>query len=268
MTVTVALEAYEPLDAASALASLVDVLLLGRNPEHVRGSLNLGGISNITVVGPTSEPIAFDIGSANALMDAAVSWLSDGAETFDDNGERSARGHVDEDLLNELLDDPYYREPAPKSTGKEYFHLEYLREHLGTREIAPDDLLATLAQLTVETVARAVEQYRVVELFCAGGGTRNPTLMNGLARRLTTVKISLINDFGLPEAAKEATLFALVGFLSVNGLASTIASCTGARRDSVLGAIIPGRQTIASRDASEGPTSLVVQNLIAEKVIS
>jgi anhydro-N-acetylmuramic acid kinase len=122
-----------------------------------------------------------------------------------------------------------------------------------------------LAALTIETVARAVEEYGVGELFCAGGGTRNPTLMKGLARRLPTVTISLIDDFGLPEAAKEATLFALIGFLTVNGLTNTIASCTGARRDSVLGAIVPGRQVIASLDASEGPTSLVVHSSLAAK---
>jgi anhydro-N-acetylmuramic acid kinase len=247
------------------LASLIDVLLLGRHSDHVRGSLNLGGISNITVVGPSKDPIAFDIGSANALMDAAVSWLTNGAETFDRNGERASRGRVDAALLKELLSDRYYREPAPKSTGKEYFHLEYLRDRLGTREIAPDDLLATLAELTVETVARAVEEYGVVELFCAGGGTRNPTLMRGLERRLPEVKISLIDDFGLPEAAKEATLFALIGFLSVQGLANTIASCTGARRDSVLGAIVPGRQGVTSLNAAQGPTSLVVHNAMPEK---
>lgn len=242
------------------LASLVDVLLLGRHPDHVRGSLNLGGISNITVVGPTSDPIAFDVGSANALMDNAVSWLTNERESFDRNGERSARGRIDEDLLRELLDDPYYREPAPKSTGKEYFHLVYLLDKLGTREIAGDDLLATLAELTVETVARAVEEYGVTELFCAGGGTRNPTLMKGLTRRLPNVAISLIDDFGLPEAAKEATLFALIGFLTVNGLAGALASCTGARRDSILGFIVPGRQGVLTRDADEGPTSLIVHN--------
>jgi anhydro-N-acetylmuramic acid kinase len=250
------------------LASLVDVLLLGRHPNHVRGSLNLGGISNITVVSPRNDPIAFDIGSANALMDIAVSWLTNNVETFDRNGERSARGRIDEDLLKELLDDPYYREPAPKSTGKEYFHLTYLLEKLGDRQIAGDDLLSTLAELTVETVARAVEEYGVTELFCAGGGTRNPTLMKGLRRRLPHVAISLIDDFGLPEAAKEATLFALIGFLTVNGLTSAIASCTGARRDSVLGSLVPGRQSVRSLDADEGPTSLVVHNKITAKATS
>ena len=239
------------------LASLIDVLLLGVHPSSVRGSLNLGGISNITVVGPSKEPIAFDIGSSNALMDAAVTWITDGAEVFDRDGERAARGSVDLTLLNELLEDPYYAAPAPKSTGKEYFHFEYLRDALGTREIAPDDLLATLCELTVETVARAVEEYGVTELFVAGGGTRNPVLMAGLRRRLSGMAISLIDEFGVPEDAKEACLFALIGFLSVHGLAGTVPSATGARRASVLGAIIPGRQPMASTSSDEAPTSIV-----------
>jgi anhydro-N-acetylmuramic acid kinase len=238
------------------LASLLDVLLLGKNPAHVRGSLNLGGISNITVVGPTSAPIAFDIGSANALMDAAVTWLTGGAETFDRDGGRAARGTIDATLLEELLDDPYYEMPAPKSTGKEYFHESYLRKKVGERAISPDDLLATLAELTVETVALAVEAYDVKELFAAGGGTRNPVLMAGLRRRLPDVAISLIDDFGVPEDAKEACLFALIGFLSVHGLASTVPSATGARHDSVLGAIIPGRQAMMSLPSSDAPTKI------------
>jgi anhydro-N-acetylmuramic acid kinase len=239
------------------LASLLDVLLLGRHPESVRGSLNLGGISNITVVGPNVEPIAFDIGSSNALMDAAVTWMTEGREVFDRDGERAARGHADAALLHELLADPYYDAPAPKSTGKEYFHLEYLRAVIGTREIAPDDLLATLCELTVETVARAVEKYEVSELFVAGGGTRNPVLMAGLRGRLADLPISLIDEFGVPEDAKEACLFALIGFLSVHGLAGVIPSATGAREATVLGAIVPGRQPIASWAPEEAPTSIV-----------
>jgi anhydro-N-acetylmuramic acid kinase len=239
------------------LASLLDVLLLGVHPVVVRGSLNLGGISNITVVGPERVPIAFDIGSSNALMDAAVGWLTEGREAFDRDGERAARGTVDVDLLEVLLSDPYYETPAPKSTGKEYFHLEYLQAAVGTREIAPDDLLATLAALTVETVARAVEEYEVTELFVAGGGTHNPTLMTGLRRRLADVPTSLIDEFGVPEEAKEACLFALIGFLSVHGLPAIVRSATGAHRASVLGALIPGRQAIVTLPEKDAPTAIV-----------
>ncbi len=241
------------------LASLMDVLLLGTNPPIVRGALNLGGIANITVVGPSREPLAFDIGPANALMDAAVTWLSDGEETFDEDGVSAARGHVDLALLEELLGEPYYDEPAPKSTGKELFHLEYLRAHVGERNMSRDDLLATLCELTARIVARAVRDEGVTELFVSGGGTRNPILMGAIARLVADsgVAISLIDDFGVPEAAKEAVLFALIGFLSVQGLAANVASCTGARHAVVLGAITLGRQPITSVPDEQSPTSLV-----------
>jgi anhydro-N-acetylmuramic acid kinase len=202
-------------------------------------------------------PIAFDIGPANALMDAAVTWLSNGEETYDHEGQRAARGEIDADLLNDLLTDPYYSEAAPKSTGKEYFHLHYLRARLGSVSINPDDLLATLTALTAVTVARVVRQYGVEELFASGGGTRNPVLMAELRRRLPDVHIALVDEFGIPEAAKEAALFALIGFLTVHGLTSSVASCTGARHASVLGAIIPGRQSVVQLASQDEPTKLV-----------
>jgi anhydro-N-acetylmuramic acid kinase len=242
------------------LVSLMDVLILGTSPATIRGSLNMGGISNITVVGPDAEPIAFDIGSANALMDAAVTWLTNGAQHYDEGGKWAAQGHVDDALLAQFLSDPYYAAPAPKSTGKEIFHLKYLQHNVGSRDVSPNDLLATLAALTVETVARSVDEYGVVELFVAGGGTRNPVIMQGLRARLPQVAISLIDDFGIPEDAKEAMLFALLGFLSVNGIAGTVASCTGAAHASVLGAIIPGRQDIVNLSANDAPTTLVFKN--------
>jgi len=238
------------------LVSLLDVLLLGKNPSNVRGALNLGGISNITVVGPSREPIAFDIGPANALMDAAVTWLSGGDEHYDHNGERGARGVVDELLLARLLADPYYAAPAPKSTGKEHFHREYLLDQLSSRDIGADDLVATLAELTARTVANAVREYGVTELFVSGGGTRNPHLMRRIDDYLAGVAVSLVDELGVPEAAKEAALFALIGFLTVHGIAGSVASCTGARRASILGAITPGRQPTVGLAEHEAPTRL------------
>ena len=249
------------------LASLVDVLVLGRAPEEVRGALNLGGISNVTVVGPAREPLAFDIGPANALMDAAVTWKTAGAELYDRDGAHAARGHVDEDLLASFLAEPYFHAPAPKSTGKELFHLEYVRSHLVGRELSLEDLVATLTELTVRTVTDAVLAHGVTELFVSGGGTRNPVLMAGLRGRLeeSGVTLALIDELGVPEAAKEAVLFALIGFLSVLGLESSIASCTGARHGSVLGAITPGRQPMLAVSASEAPISLVVTSALGAK---
>ena len=127
------------------LASLLDVLLLGSQPSATSGSLNLGGIANVTVVGPDQPPIAFDIGPANALMDVFVHALTGGEESFDRDGALAARGKPDTYLVDRLLDDPYFSLPPPKSTGKEYFNFGYVSSRLPEgREITPEDLLASL----------------------------------------------------------------------------------------------------------------------------
>ena len=114
-------------------------------------ALNLGGISNMTVVADGAVRSAYDIGPANALLDAVVADDPDLSVGYDDDGRIAATGAVDEALLAVLLDDPYYALPAPKSTGKEHFHLDYVRaalERVG-RSPATPDLLATLTELTV-----------------------------------------------------------------------------------------------------------------------
>jgi anhydro-N-acetylmuramic acid kinase len=241
------------------LASLLDVLLLGSSPNRVCGSLNLGGISNVTIVGPRLAPFAFDIGPASALLDAVVSSTTGGAEIFDRDGARAARGTVDEELLALFLDEPYYTQPPPKSTGKELFHLPYVLERVGERAIEPDDLLATLTALSAETVAADLKRFGVEEVVAAGGGTRNPTLMAEIERRLPGVPIRTIDAYGIPPAAKEALVFALIGFLTVHGLPASVASCTGARRATVLGSIVPGTEPLQPVNGAVAPTRLVVR---------
>jgi anhydro-N-acetylmuramic acid kinase len=223
------------------LASLLDVLLLGSHPSATSGSLNLGGIANVTVVGPDGPPIAFDIGPANALMDAVVQALSDGAESFDRDGALAAQGHPDNDLVDRLLDDPYFSLPPPKSTGKEYFNFGYVRNRLPEgRDINAADLVASLTAASAEMVAMALRPFHLSELVVAGGGTRNPVLMGELEARLPGVPVRKIDDLGVPEAAKEALVFAVIGFLTLGGIPATIPSCTGAAKASVLGSITPG----------------------------
>src|SRR4051794_22079464 len=138
------------------LASLMDVLVLGDLPGSPAG-LNLGGISNMTVLhGPDGVPVAFDIGPSNALIDAAMRQLSAGTQPYDRDGAMGAVGTVDEAALEDLLAEPYYALPIPKSTGKELFNDEYLAA-FRARWPALDgaDLVATLTALTARTVADA-----------------------------------------------------------------------------------------------------------------
>jgi anhydro-N-acetylmuramic acid kinase len=151
------------------------------------------------------------------------------------------RGTIHPELYDRLLAEPYYARPAPKSTGKELFHLGYLADAMaGLPEIAPDDLVATVTALTARTVADAVHKYGGTEVIAAGGGIRNPALMHRLAEELRGVPLRSTDELGLPSVAKEAYAFAVLGFLTVNGLGGTVPSCTGARHTSVLGSITPG----------------------------
>ncbi|WP_419667939.1 anhydro-N-acetylmuramic acid kinase [Streptomyces sp. 2-1] len=246
---------FRPRDIAAGgqgapLVSLFDLLWLrGRPGTPV--ALNLGGIANLTAPDGT----AFDTGPASALIDAAVHHFT--GRAYDTDGALAARGRVHEPLLSRLLDEPYYALPAPKTTGKELFHRDYLLAALAdpavlatavdpaaptdTGVLSHQDVIATLTRLTARTVADAVRSVRATEVIASGGGTRNPVLMAMLAEELPGAPVHTSDALGLPSAAKEAYAFAVLGFLTLHGLAGTDPRSTGARHPSVLGSVTPGR---------------------------
>lgn len=241
------------------LASLLDVLLLGDRPEPA-AALNLGGIANVTVAGGGVTPVAFDTGPANALLDVAVRRATDGRQHVDTGGALAAAGQVHKGLLSTLLGHDYYRQDPPKSTGKEVFHAGYLEaalEATSTADLSAQDLLATLVELSAASVAEALTAYRVSEVIASGGGTHNPTLMRRLAARLHPARVATFDSLGLDPGAKEAYLFALIGFLTWHGLPGTVPDCTGARHTSIAGRITPGAQPLRLPDpATTHPTTL------------
>lgn len=252
---------FRPRDIAAGgqgapLVSIVDRMWLRGRPG-APAALNLGGIANITAPDGT----AFDTGPANALIDAAVRELTRERLAYDLDGAMAARGTVDEGLLTALLSEPYYARPAPKTTGKELFHLPYLRTALtGYEDLTPEDVVATLTRLTARTVADAVRAVGASEVIASGGGTRNPTLMAFLRAELgEKVPARTSDELGLPSAAKEAYAFAVLGFLTAHGLPGTVPQSTGARHARVLGSITPGRSGVqVPAPEGGGPVRLVV----------
>ncbi|MCG5218765.1 anhydro-N-acetylmuramic acid kinase [Streptosporangium sp. KLBMP 9127] len=217
------------------LVSYLDLLLLAGLPGRA-GALNLGGIANLTV---RDEGIAYDTGPASALMDAAV--LAATGASFDEDGRLAAAGEVHEGLLGELLAEPYYRLPPPKSTGKELFHAGYLARVAAPYGLGVADLLATLTALTARTVAAEIRRHRLGTVVVSGGGVRNPVLMGMLAEAAGGVRLVPSDELGVPSDAKEAIAFSLFGWLTAHGLAATVPSCTGAAGARILGSITPGR---------------------------
>ncbi|WP_405884189.1 anhydro-N-acetylmuramic acid kinase [Streptomyces sp. NBC_01136] len=252
---------FRPRDIAAGgqgapLVSLVDLLWLrGRAGTPV--ALNLGGIANLTA----SDGTAFDTGPAGALIDAAVQGLSGGRLRYDVDGALAARGTVHAPLLERLLAEPYYALPAPKTTGKELFHLGHLRDALsGFGTLTAEDVIATLTRLTARTVADAVRSVGATEVIASGGGTRNPVLMAMLGQELAGPALRTSDALGLPSAAKEAYAFAVLGFLTLHGLTGTDPVSTGARHPSVLGSITPGRDGLRLPPrAKEAPVRLILQ---------
>ena len=241
------------------LVSIFDVLLLAERKGR-QAALNLGGIANLTVLDTDGQALAFDAGPANALVDAAAQRFC--GVPYDAGGEHAARGNVHEELVSALLDHPYYEQPAPKSTGKELFHWEYLRERLPRGGLPADDVIATVTELTARVVANELARHRVDEVFVSGGGARNPWLMQRLAAAAPSgCRLAGVAELGVGPDEKEAYAFTLLGFLTVNGLHATVPSCTGATAASQLGTITPGASPLRLPEpAPHPPTRLVISS--------
>ena len=222
------------------LVSFLDDLLL-RDRSGVSGALNLGGIANITVVGDGTVS-AYDIGPANALVDAIVAAEHLNDLGYDEDAAIARSGDVDEPLLDALLADAYYALPAPKSTGKEHFHLDYVRAAVAAqgRAIPVADLVRTLTELTVRTVAADIRRAGIGFLAVSGGGCRNPLILQGLRDALPEVAVVLADELGAAADAKEAILFALIGWCTMHGVPAVVPGGTGARAPRILGTITPG----------------------------
>lgn len=240
------------------LVSRFDQLLLPP-ADAPRAALNIGGIANMTVIRPDGSLLAYDLGPGNALLDLATREFFD--EPYDVDGRRAAAGTVHPKLLAALGDDPYFEREAPKSTGKELFHAGYLADRLAAIPEAerpkPADVLATLIEFTAQLVVAECRRYDVVEVIGSGGGVRNPLLVRRvieLGKR--HMRFRTIDEFGVPSDAKEAYAFALLGFLTVHGIAGTVPECTGAGAATVLGTITPGMQPVrlGAHDGVRTPT--------------
>lgn len=206
--------------------------------------LNLGGFANITVLPPNSDPrspLGFDTGPANVLLDA---WhCRNRGGHFDEGGTWAASGQIDTPLLERLLEEPFFHQPPPRSTGRELFHLDWLQARLAGNE-RPEDVQATLAELTAVSIAQGIEMARqyfeapaLGNLLPCGGGAHNPDLLAKLARQLPDTHLSESGDFGWPADWLEAGAFAWLAWRRLEGLPGNLPSVTGAKGPRVLGGI-------------------------------
>jgi anhydro-N-acetylmuramic acid kinase len=228
------------------LVPYVDWILF-REESATVAALNIGGIANITVVpSALDKVIAFDTGPGNMPIDGAVRHATDGAVAYDEDGRMAAQGSVDEDLVERLLDHPYFKEAPPKSTGRETFgDAVYLHPLLeGAAKLSANDLAATVTEAVAESIARAYENFvlprhTVSRLIVSGGGAYNPTLMARLRARLADLDVVKSDTCGWPADAKEASAFAILANETLCGTPANVPSATGAREAVILGKITP-----------------------------
>ncbi len=209
-------------------------------PGQTIGVLNIGGISNITLLRADGSMLGFDCGPGNALMDA---WCQQHTgHAYDSEGEWAAGGAVLDPLLERLRLEPYFARSAPKSTGRDLFNRRWLDRHLaGLSSAQPRDIQATLTELTASTCASDVLRHepRLKRLIVCGGGALNTHLMTRLRTQLPGIDVESSAQSGLPPLQVEATAFAWLARKTVRREKLQLQSTTGARGARVLGCIYP-----------------------------
>jgi anhydro-N-acetylmuramic acid kinase len=212
---------------------------LFRDKNYNRVILNIGGIANITLLSanPHSDTIGFDTGPGNTLLD---NWAQHTmGYSYDNAGKWGNTGACQPKLLQKLLADPYFALPPPKSTGREYFNLDWLNQCANIADYSPVDVQRTLAEFTATTIMNAINQYMASpsQIFICGGGIYNQLLLQLLDEKKGYHTLHSTAEFGLSPDWVEAVAFAWFAKQTLNGQAINLTRITGATKCSILGGI-------------------------------
>jgi anhydro-N-acetylmuramic acid kinase len=248
---------FRPADVAAGgqgapLVPMLDYCLF-RHATKNRLLLNLGGIANVTALPAgcdVERVLAFDTGPANMVIDAVMQRLM--GKSYDRGGVVASRGKVLDDVVKALMEGRYFSALPPKSCGREEYGEAFVARLLKLcGKAATEDVVATATALTVASVVDAYRRFcwphlgqraplaRATEMFVAGGGAKNATLMRMLTREFAKlgVTVATTENAGLAVDAKEAAAFALLGWLTWHGLPGNVPSATGASRNVILGKV-------------------------------
>jgi len=220
-------------------------------PKALRVVVNIGGIGNISVLHGDGRVSGYDTGPGNVLMDL---WIARHAgKPYDEDGAFAASGRVDAALLEILLDEPYFRQPPPKSTGRDLFHARWLDAKLAQRPgLAPADVQATLTRLTAVSIARAIHAETQAEtqaqtgerplqaVYVCGGGAYNGVLLREIADALGgRTPVESTDALGVAPNRVEALAFAWLGYRFTRRQPGNLPAVTGAAGPRILGALYP-----------------------------
>lgn len=205
-------------------------------PNSTRAIVNIGGIANITLLDANGSVSGFDTGPGNGLMDA---WCQKNWRiSYDDNGQKAALGQIDQTLLERQLSDPWLKLPAPKSTGRDVFNLEWLAVHMQNLTLSPETVLRTLNTFTACTIANALLTHwqNIEDVFVCGGGVHNALLMQNL-QDLLSCPVQSTQALGVDPDYVEAMAFAWLAKQCIEGKPGNVVEVTGAKGARILGAI-------------------------------
>lgn len=213
----------------------------GKAQQKTLAIVNIGGIANISYLPADIKQniVGFDTGPGNALLDA---WYQQhNSNNYDDKGHWAKQGKVIPSLLKSLMADAYFQKAAPKSTGREYFHLPWLLTHLADMPYQPEDVQATLVELTAQTITNEIKKLHnhsmnTYQVYLCGGGTLNYYLVEKITEKLEKVSVKKISDLGIDNDALEAMAFAWFAYAFDHKIIGNIPHATGATKSLVLGA--------------------------------
>ncbi|NJN48637.1 MAG: anhydro-N-acetylmuramic acid kinase [Alkalinema sp. RL_2_19] len=221
----------------------VDVALLS-HPTRDRAVQNIGGIGNVAFLPARDRAVAFagfDTGPGNVLLDLAVTHLSQGEKTYDDNGNWASQGTIHAPLVQQWLTHPYFQQVPPKSTGRELFGEAYLQACFATApDLSATDMLANLTELTALSIVQSYHQFlprMPQEVLVCGGGSRNGYLRSRLQFHLPQAAVRTTTDVGVDADSKEAIAFAVLAYWRKQGIYGNLPQVTGAGAFALLGEI-------------------------------
>jgi anhydro-N-acetylmuramic acid kinase len=211
--------------------------IFGSNQMN-RALINIGGIANITYLAKNGDVLGFDSGPGNMLLDAWAKLRL--GKAYDENGAWASTGVVLDSLLFNMLAEPYFALPPPKSTGRDLFNDDWLKQHLLYPHLRPQDVARTLVELTARSIHDAIKKCGDVdEVYLCGGGAHNALLKNSLQTLLGETKVLLTDDLGVGVDWVEAVAFAWLAKQTLENKPGNLPEVTGAKGSRVLGAIYP-----------------------------
>ena len=203
---------------------------------HLSGStavINIGGMANVTFL---QHPLlGYDTGPGNVLMDLYIQEQKNCA--YDKDGAWAKEGQYDQVLLNAFLADPYFKRPAPKSTGREYFNKAWLTQHVKNTQLSPVTIAATLLELTVRSIVDELNAFSPTRVLICGGGAKNTTLMQRLQTSLHLCEVTTTDEYGVDSEFLEAMAFAWLAYKRIKHEPVNLKDVTGATKNTLLGGV-------------------------------